>query len=295
METTKSDISIKRNLPCTLTDVEILAKSKEISHQWHEKGTLENRLKETKADFNTKISRCEAEISVLSTAISNGYEYREIPCFWTYFWDEGYKTLTRTDTDAEVERGPIETHERQAHLPGLVPAEKDAEDKKHTEGINPPPAAVVEVTKTCETCVIKEECGEATKKSGPCNSWKPEPDSIHNCSPDCPKLVGDVEVYACAWEDNTTDITLAADNNDYPLKHHACILSSAPEQPPAAPPDVLQDKPKGNGEGNGAPAPTFDRLCKKCIGEDMHGWRDLIPNGQCPKCGKKPRIIYARI
>jgi len=169
MDTTTGNVKIRKELPCTLTQEELMSYSREMAKQCQDKNKAESSLKEVKAEFNARIAKHDAEINSISQKISNGYEYRDVDCTWEYFWDGGYKVLYRNDTSAEVDRRPIEAHERQAELFEREKAEgekkvyqldKDKkmereEDRKHTEGINPPPTngsgevIDVEITEIC--------------------------------------------------------------------------------------------------------------------------------------------------
>lgn len=116
MEPTYGDVKIRKELPCNLMQDEIMVYSKEMAKNCQDKAKTEASKKEAMADFNARIARYDAEIAVVSQKISNGYEYRDVECLWTYYWDDDYKVLIRQDTFAEVDRKTIDPHERQTEL-----------------------------------------------------------------------------------------------------------------------------------------------------------------------------------
>jgi len=125
MENTISDVIVKQSLPCKLTEVEIMSYSKNIARSCQDKKQTEDQKKEVVSDFTAKISRIDAEINELSRKISQGYEYREVECYWEYQWDDGVKNLYRKDTLELVKSEPIETWERQERL-RLYPESEEA-------------------------------------------------------------------------------------------------------------------------------------------------------------------------
>lgn len=129
MENTISDVVKKQSLQCKLTQEEMLEYSKQMARACHEKKECEDSLKEVKAEFTAKIQGFESQVNLLSTKISNGYEYRETECELHYHWDDGVKLLYRKDTGDLVKSEPIESWERQERL-RLFPEQGETTETK---------------------------------------------------------------------------------------------------------------------------------------------------------------------
>lgn len=106
----------KRSLPVALTQEELLEKSQELAKDQLDIKDTEARAKDVAADFKAIIAKLDATIGILSRAITNGYEYREVECEWQYNYKTGIKTLTRLDTGKTVKEEIISDHERQIGL-----------------------------------------------------------------------------------------------------------------------------------------------------------------------------------
>lgn len=106
----------KKSLAVNLTDEELLTHSKELAKVSQDKEAVERRKKEVADDFKAQVTKLEAEISILSRTIGNGYEYRDVECYWVYDWPRGKKSLMRTDTSEIVQSTNIEEHEKQNRL-----------------------------------------------------------------------------------------------------------------------------------------------------------------------------------
>lgn len=105
-----------KSLRVALTDEETLSRAKDLAKAQQDLEETERSKKEVMDDFKSKVSRHESEISILSRAISNGYEYRDVPCYWDYNWTDGRKSLVRTDTMETVETEKISDWERQERI-----------------------------------------------------------------------------------------------------------------------------------------------------------------------------------
>lgn len=105
-----------RNLPVTLTPEEMAEKSKALARAQIDIEEQKLKLKDVNADFKAKIANLTSDIGVLSRAVSNGYEYRDVECEWHFNWKDGTKKLIRTDTEEKVREDKITTEDRQQQL-----------------------------------------------------------------------------------------------------------------------------------------------------------------------------------
>lgn len=130
----------ERSLPVTLTDHELLVKAKELAKAQGDVATLEDQAKSAAAMFKDKTAMQKANINILSRAISNGYEYRDVRCRWDYEWSAGVKKLVRLDTLEVVRTYVIQEGERQQKLPvdGAVSYTLDKEKPAREEGEESP-------------------------------------------------------------------------------------------------------------------------------------------------------------
>ena len=113
MQETKTET---RSLPVVLTKDELLDKSQELAKSQLDIKDAEARAKDVAADFKAIIAKLNASISILSRAITNGYEYRDVDCEWEFDYKDGVKTLIRIDTRDVVRKESISIHERQIGL-----------------------------------------------------------------------------------------------------------------------------------------------------------------------------------
>lgn len=70
-----------------------------------------------KADFKSRLERCEAEQNRLSVLLNNGYELRDVECEVISDFKSGQISVVRLDTGEEVEVRPMTEEERQRDLP----------------------------------------------------------------------------------------------------------------------------------------------------------------------------------
>jgi hypothetical protein len=110
----------QRSVPVKLTQEEFVEKGKAMSREQNEMTSLTARLKEVSTDFKAKIAQKEATINSLSITISNGYEYREVDCFYSYRTEQGMKDVVREDTGEIIgtERMTKEDYQEQLPLDG---------------------------------------------------------------------------------------------------------------------------------------------------------------------------------
>jgi hypothetical protein len=106
-----------RSVPVLLTTEEYVDKGKEMGRTQNEMKSLQDRLKEVSADFKAKISQKEATLNSLSITISNGYEYREVDCFYVFRPKDGKKDVIRTDTGEIISTESMTKTDFQEQLP----------------------------------------------------------------------------------------------------------------------------------------------------------------------------------
>lgn len=157
-----------RNLKVILTQGELQEKGKALAKANQGIAEKEAQKKQVDSQIKAEITRYEAEVLSLSSAIQNGYEYRDIECSWSYRWFEGKKYLVRTDTYEQLEVRPITEAERQQHLDfenaRNTPAEPDPELKRLYE--NTMPAELPPVTDGCDMEEETEEIEESATPEG---------------------------------------------------------------------------------------------------------------------------------
>lgn len=103
-------------LPCTLTNTELLSVSRDLAQAHQDIEATKNR----KAEFNSQISadlkKKAADVESLSLKISTGKEFRPVKCVWEYNWEAGKKKLRRLDTEEAVRVVEITEQERQESM-----------------------------------------------------------------------------------------------------------------------------------------------------------------------------------
>ena len=87
-----------RSLAVNLTEEEILRYSKELARNTQELRDKENRKKEAAKMMDAEISGHKAQVDMLSLKVANGYEYRDVECYWKIDQPNETKTLFRNDT-----------------------------------------------------------------------------------------------------------------------------------------------------------------------------------------------------
>lgn len=110
------DTVVFESLPVTLTDADTLVHSRELARLNSEAVKLENQKKEVMAQFAADAKRIASQMNSHSVAINNGYEHREVKCYWKFDWEHGKKTLIRTDTLETVRIVDVTPAERQGKL-----------------------------------------------------------------------------------------------------------------------------------------------------------------------------------
>jgi hypothetical protein len=109
-------VYIKRDLPVTLTETELLQKAREAAKLQQDKVSAEEQAKSAAATYKDKISGAQSNINILSRDISNGYEYRQVDCYWEMDYKKQKKSLIRTDTGEVVKTEDISASEMQKEM-----------------------------------------------------------------------------------------------------------------------------------------------------------------------------------
>jgi hypothetical protein len=112
----KEKVYIKKSLPVTLTEMELLQKAKELAKLQQDKTSAEEQAKSAAATFKDKIAGAQSNINILSRDISNGYEYRDVDCYWEMDYKTRKKNLIRTDTGEVVKTEEISASEMQKEM-----------------------------------------------------------------------------------------------------------------------------------------------------------------------------------
>lgn len=107
----------KRNLRVTFSDPELLQLGKDLADKTTELRELEEDKKRVVSDFGARITAKEAEVSLLTSKLKSGYEYRMVNCTETLdFPTLGRKTISRDDTGADIAVEDMTSAEMQREL-----------------------------------------------------------------------------------------------------------------------------------------------------------------------------------
>lgn len=112
----RSEKTFKKELPCKLTDSEVLQYSRDLAKMNQDKLATEDQKKQVSSDYKAKLDKLDADIGIFSRKIASGMEHRQVDCYWEYDWKRGEKSLIRTDTTEVVQIDPISDYERQEKL-----------------------------------------------------------------------------------------------------------------------------------------------------------------------------------
>ena len=107
---------IKKDLPVTLTEVELLQKARELAKFQQDKVSFEEQGKSAAATYKDKVAGTQLHINMLSRDITNGYEHREVDCYWELNYASRKKALIRTDTLETVRTEDISASELQKEM-----------------------------------------------------------------------------------------------------------------------------------------------------------------------------------
>ena len=106
----------KQSLPVILTQDEIVECAKSLAKTTNELRDCESRKMEVTSQFAADLKKLKATTDSLSIKISNGYEYREVDCEWSFDYKKDTKTLTRIDTGETVRIVQLTLEDRQGKL-----------------------------------------------------------------------------------------------------------------------------------------------------------------------------------
>lgn len=110
-----SEKIVDHSFSLKLTPAEILEKAKEMTKIMQQRDQLESELSAIKSDFKSKISKKDADISLLSNQISSGTEWVTKKCLVImypkqgvkkYFFDDEFvseETMTKEDFQLTIE------------------------------------------------------------------------------------------------------------------------------------------------------------------------------------------------
>jgi len=106
------DLAVERQLPCKLTETELLARGESMAES-------ELQIDKLKADRRATNKQILEQVDLrnkLAHTIEAGEEMRNVTCRWKARESEKLWRLVRTDTDAEVENRPMNAADLQGNL-----------------------------------------------------------------------------------------------------------------------------------------------------------------------------------
>lgn len=124
---TKKAVPETRTLQCKLTEEEFREKSRELANLELTKDQEVARKKEVVSEYTARINKIDADVQLLSQAVSSGCESRQVSCEWRFFQPgDKQKQLVRLDTDEVVTTAKLEEWEMQTdlNLPDETPDEE---------------------------------------------------------------------------------------------------------------------------------------------------------------------------
>ena len=107
---------VAQSLPVKLTQEEIIECAKFLAKTTNELRDCEARKMEVTSQFAADLKKLKATTDSMSIKISNGYEFREVECAWTFDYAKDTKTLTRLDTAEIVRTTQLSIEDRQGKL-----------------------------------------------------------------------------------------------------------------------------------------------------------------------------------
>jgi len=105
-----------RELPCKLTEREILSFSRELAKLNQDRAECDARKKVMTAEYGEKLKRFDADIALTSNKIASGIEHRSVECVWEFDFSADRKYLYRSDTGEKVGEDFITDEEREQQL-----------------------------------------------------------------------------------------------------------------------------------------------------------------------------------
>lgn len=118
-QTEKRFVSLKRvtrNLPCQLTNAELLDRADQLSVVVQETNAEEGRQTDVKAQMKAKLTELDARKTRLAITIGRKEEYRDVEVELMGDVQSGTVTVYRQDTSEAIETRPMSEQERQATL-----------------------------------------------------------------------------------------------------------------------------------------------------------------------------------
>jgi hypothetical protein len=109
--------TITRNVPCHLSDMELLTRADELSVVVQEITAEEGRQVDVKAQMKARLTELDARKSRLAITIGRKEEYRDVPCDLFANVERGIVEVVRRDTAEVVESRAMSDDERQKALP----------------------------------------------------------------------------------------------------------------------------------------------------------------------------------
>ena len=106
-----------RYLPCKLTDAEVMTKGEELAAFELEREKAITKKKKSLVKHNQAIKDLGAKIGLLSEQIETREESRNVPVTHEQRFEENAVVTIRLDTKEEIERRPMDEHDRQSELP----------------------------------------------------------------------------------------------------------------------------------------------------------------------------------
>lgn len=113
---------VTRNLPCRLTEGELLARADDLSVVVQETTAEEGRQTDVKAQMKARLTELDARKTRLAITIGRKEEYRDVEVEHLADLQAGTVSVIRTDTGESIETRPMTEQERQTSLPLEVPA-----------------------------------------------------------------------------------------------------------------------------------------------------------------------------
>lgn len=106
-----------RNLPCRLTDAELLVRADELSQSVQEITAEENRQVDVKAQMKARLTELDSRKTRLAITVGRKEEYRDVVCDCMGDYQAGTVTVYRRDTGEALDTRLMSEEERQKSLP----------------------------------------------------------------------------------------------------------------------------------------------------------------------------------
>jgi hypothetical protein len=113
---------LTRNLPCRLTETELLDRADQLSVVVQETTAEEGRQTDVKAQMKARLTELDARKTRLAITIGRKEEYRDVEVELMADVQAGTVTIYRMDNGEALETRPMTEQERQSSLPLEEPA-----------------------------------------------------------------------------------------------------------------------------------------------------------------------------